>query len=218
MDLLFKSRSASKSIRRTLSAKYALKEDRRYVVCAVPQYLEHGLLDAPDHWRLTEQMLASLERTGANVLLSLHPLSQREDYLAVAKRFGAVVVTQPLLEFLPAADLFVATHSSTVRWAILLRIPVIVLDDFDVGVDAMYGGGGVQLVRDRSELEPCARQLVENSSRRASVQEALERQAHGMDPFDGGNSARVIALLRSQLGFSVLGHQEQQDRSCIMSR
>jgi hypothetical protein len=199
LDSLYSSRNTSAGIRWDLLAEYSLPKDRDVIVCAVPQYLEHGMLEAREHWRLTEQMLASLVRTGANVLLSLHPRSRRDDYLPLAERFGAVIVAHPLIEILPAAHLFVATHSSTVRWAVLLRIPVIVLDDFDVGNGAMYAGGGVQFLKDRSELELLARQLLEDPSLRVSIKADLNRQAQGMDPFDGGNSARVIALLKNQI-------------------
>lgn len=199
MDSLFASREAPAAIRRALLAEYSLPKEKNFIICAVPQYLEHGMLEAREHWRLTEQMLASLARTGANVLLSLHPRSRRDDYLPLAEHFGAVIAARPLIEILPAAHLFVATHSSTVRWAVLLRIPVIVLDDFDVGNGAMFAGGGVKFLKDRSELGLLARKLLEDPSLRASIKADLDRQAKGMDPFDGENTARVISLLKSQL-------------------
>lgn len=199
LDLLFASREDSVAIRRTLLAELSLPEERNVIICAVPQYLEHGMLEAHEHWHLTEQMLASLARTGANVLLSLHPRSRRDDYLYLAEHFGAVIVARPLIEILPAAHLFVATHSSTVRWAVLLRIPVIILDDFGVGNGVICAGGGVQFLKDRSKLELSARNLLEDSSLRASIKADLDRQAQGLDPFDGENTARIIGLLKSQL-------------------
>ncbi len=198
LDTLFASRGAPDTIRRTLLAQLSLPEKKNVIICAVPQYLEHGMLKAREHWRLTKQMLESLARTGANVLLSLHPRSRRGDYQSLAEHFGAVIVARPLIEILPAAHLFVATHSSTVRWAVLLRTPVIILDDFGVGNGAICEGGGVQFLKDRTELALLARNLLEDTSLRASIKVELARQAQGLDPFDGENTARVIRLLKSQ--------------------
>ncbi len=195
MDHLFASRGQSSDIRIKLLAEHELPCDRRVIICAVPQYLEHAMLDAPEHWALTEQMLRSMAETGANVLLSLHPRSRREDYSNLAERFGAVIVSSPLIDILPAADLFVATHSSTVRWAVLLRIPVIVLDDFGVGCNAMPGRG-VQFLRERDQLATLCRHMLETEMVRVSVQAELDKQATSLDPFDGRNSKRSIEFLR----------------------
>lgn len=201
MDQLFASRGKSSEIRRTLLLEHGLPCDRRVIVCAVPQYLEHGMLDAPKHWELTEQMLGSMADTGANVFLSLHPRSRREDYRSLAERFGAVIVSSPLIEILPAADLFVATHSSTVRWAVLLRIPVIVLDDFGVGSGSMPIGG-VQFLSERNQFATRCRQMLETQTVRMSVQVELDKQALSLDPFDGRNSERSIELLRTLIANS----------------
>lgn len=194
MDVLYKARQSEREVRMDLHNQLSLLPDSPVVICAVPQYLEHGMLGARDHWRLTEQMISSLSATGANVVLSLHPRSRSADYHQVARKHGAVISQRPLIEILSAGDLFVATHSSTVRWAILMRIPVIVLDDFSVGESALYADGGVHFVRERQELSALAASLLQDTSRRAEIIRRMDELAIKLDPFDGENVGRTLAL------------------------
>lgn len=194
MDQLFAARNSSLEIRKGILPALGISLDSKVIVCAVPQYLEHGMLDASKHWALTEQMVGDLTSSGAKVLLSLHPRSRMEDYVFLSKKFGATILSKPLVDVIAVADLFVATHSSTVRWAVLMRIPTIVLDDFDIGGGAMYLRG-VRYLKERDQLRVLSRELLLSKSIRQSICAELDEQAKSLDPFDGKNAARCIALL-----------------------
>lgn len=195
LDLLHRSSYRTADIRKELVRQYRLPPDRPIIICAVPQHLEHGLLGASGHWELASQLLESLASTGASVVLSLHPRSKREDYEKVAAAHDAVIARQPLIEMLAAADLFVAAMSSTVRWAILLRVPVIVLDDFGQGGQSMFEGEGVCFLRGRAQLAPVAKNLLNDAQAREKVKRSLDIQAKDLDPFDGRNASRVAHVL-----------------------
>jgi hypothetical protein len=127
------------------------------------------------------------------LLLSLHPRSRPEDYREAAERAGAVISDRPLLEILPAADLFVATHSSTVRWAILLGIPTLVLDDFGVGANGMFEAGSVTFVTNRSDVKDRVRSMLAQ----AQVEQGNMARPPAPELFDGGSARRVVTLLES---------------------
>ncbi len=195
LDFLHHASRRTAEIRQELNRQYRLRPDRPVVVCAVPQHMEHGLLGARGHWGLIEQLFASLAATGANVVLSLHPRSKRGDYEQAAAAHGAVIAEQSLIETIAAADLFVAAMSSTVRWAILLRIPVIVLDDFGQGGQSMFEGEGVCFLKQRAELASVATRLLNDPEERERVKRCLDSQAMELDPFDGRNARRVTQVL-----------------------
>lgn len=180
-------------LKRELSTRYGLQGGRPLIVLAVPQHAEHGLMGEDLHDTLTSDLFDDLRATGAALLLSLHPRSRPEDYRQAAERAGAVISDRPLLEILPAADLFVATHSSTVRWAILLGIPTLVLDDFGVGADGMFEAGSVTFVTNRSEVKDSARSMLAQ----AHAEQGSMARPPARELFDGGSARRVVTLLES---------------------
>jgi hypothetical protein len=177
-----------------LVLRYNLRPEAPILLCAVPQHGEHGLMERAEHAKMTRELFAQLSDSGANVVLSLHPRSDPKFYEDVAQATGAVISRQPLLEVIASADIFVATHSSTVRWAILLNIPTVVLDDFHVGESGMFELNKVQLVKDRSTLKDVLAGLVKTPTRYGvKGDNAKEEQAPEL--FDGKSGARIIALL-----------------------
>lgn len=176
-----------------LSARYGLRSGP-LIILAVPQHAEHGLMGASQHAILTAGLFRDLGASGAAVLLSLHPRSRPEDYRLAAEQAGAVISEQPLLEILPAADLFVATHSSTVRWAILLGTPTMVLDDFGVGANGMFEAGGVTFVTDRSIVRDTARLML---SQAHAKEDGPHIHPPSADLFDGCSAQRVVTILES---------------------
>jgi hypothetical protein len=140
-------------------------------------------------------MVRDLRQTGANLVLSLHPRSQQSEYSDLAARYGAIIAGQSLIQILPVADLFVASHSSTVRWAILLTIPTLVLDDFNVGASGLFDPDGIVLVHTRDTLQERARELLYDKNERQLIRLRLEQQGSLLDPFDGKNTSRLIQLL-----------------------
>ena len=99
----------------------------------MPHQAEEGLVDWTTHRRQVEALFGVLAGSGAHILLSLHPKSQRSNYSAMAQDNGLILVDQALRDVLPVADIFVASFSSTVQWALLLGTPVAVFDPLQRG-------------------------------------------------------------------------------------
>ena len=195
MDQLFGIRNNGRQLRTEIAESLKLDINAPIIVCAIPPYNELGLMPSARHWELTESMVRELRQTGANLVLSLHPRSQQSEYSDLAARYGAIIAGQSLIQILPVADLFVASHSSTVRWAILLTIPTLVLDDFNVGASGLFDPDGIVLVHTRDTLQERARELLYDKNERQLIRLRLEQQGSLLDPFDGKNTSRLIQLL-----------------------
>lgn len=195
VDSLYQSSRDAMQIRNALISEYKLQEDRLVVICAIPQYYEHGLMSKKKHFELLEQLLSSLASVQVNLVLSLHPRSRREDYQDMARKYGAALANQSLVEFIAGADLFISAMSSTVRWAILLNIPTIVLDDLKQDGQLIIPSHGARFVNKRCELVPLVRRLLFNSKERKKAKLLQSKVAHELDPFDGLNSTRLVQLL-----------------------
>jgi hypothetical protein len=148
-----------------------------------------------EHWRATDELFAALASSGAAALLSLHPKSNREDYAKAAGRHGLAILDEPLSAVLPAADLLVATFSSTVRWAIGLGIPAFVVDAIETNYELYNDLPGVTIFNDHNALGRDLRDFVASADIRALHVVAAKRGAERVGLCDGGASERVVSAI-----------------------
>lgn len=107
--------------------------DRPLLVCAFPpdQYrgTETRSFELPDFSALVEAWMEALLEVSrhANVLVRPHP--RLNTHLLEAYETDQLKITwRPTAELVPAADLYVASISATIRWAIACGVPVINYD------------------------------------------------------------------------------------------
>lgn len=194
LDGLYRMSLNRKQMRTELISRHNLKANAPLLLCAVPQHGEHGMMEHKEHEQMTRALFDQLRDSGANVILSLHPRSDPAVYEGAANTTGAIISRQPLIEIITCADIFVATHSSTVRWAILLNIPTVVLDDFNVGGNGMFQRDKVQIVKERSSLGGVL-SLLMNNIKNSDMGTNAANGCDATDLFDGMSGARLVALL-----------------------
>jgi hypothetical protein len=183
--------TAPAALKKRLIESYHLAPDALVAVCAVPQYGEHHMASWERHWQLTDELFSALAASGAAVLLSLHPKSRRSDYAPVAARHGLALLDERLSEVLPAADLLVATFSSTVRWAIGLGIPAFVVDAVRTDY-RLYGDlPGTTILADHASLAEELRRFFTDPAERARHIAAAATGASRVGRLDGRAGERV---------------------------
>lgn len=129
LDKLWESNANSRALKQRICESYALPIHKPILIFAVPHLAEHQIYSWEEHERRLRPLLQMLaEQTHVSALLSLHPRAKKKFYEALGKEYGIAVAAEPLCNILPAAAIYMATHSSTARWAALLRIPGIILD------------------------------------------------------------------------------------------
>ena len=195
MDAMYQSRARAAEIRAALAAKYLLRLDGPFLVCAVPQAGEHALVDWERHMELTATLFRALGASGGNVLLSLHPRSRPETYAALARESGCCLLEERLSGVLAVADIFVASYSSTVRWALLMGIPTIMIDLLGFGYEQFAGLPGSVVTRDATELRRVLQKLIADTGERDRMGREAAAQAAGREIFDGRVCARIIEAL-----------------------
>jgi len=186
-------------LRDSLVTKYRLAAARPLVICAVPQDAEHGLVDWGRHRELTDRLFAALARSGAAVVLSLHPRSKRSDYEPLATRHGLAIADEALASLLPAADLLVGTFSSTIRWAIGLAIPALVVDALGLDLNLYRDLEGVTVFDDHAAFSELLVRFVADDAMRRDLGLAAERGARRAGRIDGQSSARFSAAILALL-------------------
>ncbi|MDD4319291.1 MAG: hypothetical protein PHW10_03130 [Candidatus Peribacteraceae bacterium] len=135
---------------------------KKFLLCAVPQLGEHGLLPWDEHWQEMEWLFATLAGVpDVAIVLSLHPKSDPARYRALAERHGLILATRRLAELLPWCSAFCATFSSTLSMAMALGKPCAVLGFYRL-IYNMHGEvPGMDVVSDKSLLPETLRKAVE---------------------------------------------------------
>jgi len=129
---IYKSYTNSKVLKDNLCEKYNLDPNLKFVILTMPQQAEQGYLNWEKHWQDVNFLVKTLSSIDINLLISLHPRQNKNEYLFLKERFKAVIVDEPLSTTIGVADLFLASNSGTMIWSILCGVPTI---NFDFNLD-----------------------------------------------------------------------------------
>jgi len=151
-DSLYHSFSNRETNREEIQTKYSLNPDKKLIVCALPQLAEHGFCSWENHWKEIEFLVDSLASQNESLLLSLHPKMAVQKYKYLEDKFDCKIVEERLFKILPCADLFVATFSSTVIWAVLCGINSVVVDFYDLNYSMYDFLSSVVKVNEKGQL------------------------------------------------------------------
>jgi hypothetical protein len=149
---------------------------------------------------------------GFNTVVCLHPSVARTQ-MEYIQRFGATVAHQPTVSLVPLCDIYVASVSSTIRWAIACGKPVVNYDVYRYRYSDYKEVPGVLTVEDEHSFRAAIRRLVED---RAFYEETVQRQrsvAEHWGNLDGRASERMLALFDTTLQAYGRGVVDAQGRS-----
>ena len=196
LDPLYEAWVGRDELRLRLNRSYRLDPKQRLVIMAVPNDAEHDVCDWPTHLDRMDRYFSRLADGRAQVLLSLHPKADRNNYQPLVDRHGLQIADETLADMLPAADLFVCSGSSTIFWAKLCAVPIINLDYLDV-MDADFGGIGVVNVNDEVEFSDSLARFHAGGGTAIVGDLSSSSQAFRDDHlFDGQATDRICAFLR----------------------
>ncbi len=105
------------------------KQKKEYIVLSMPHFFEHNMVSKTKHFFIIEELLKKLSKSRFEVLISLHPKSNINNYKNISDKYNMRIIEDfNLIELLYNAKYFVCTFSSTYRLALDFRKPVVVLD------------------------------------------------------------------------------------------
>jgi len=184
--------------REKICRDFVLDPEKQILLCSVPQLAEHDLLSWGQHWEEIEFLFQGLANAHdeLNVILSLHPKSDLNQYLPHAEKYGHIIAsTYSYDQLIPICDAFVATFSSTVTLAIVSQIPSVVIDFDWFGYDTFDEVPGIVVVRDRAQFVPTLQRLFSDRAYYDRLVEVLWKSAPYWGRFDGNATERVLKLI-----------------------
>lgn len=151
-DTLLKKYLSRSELREEIASEYSFDLKKKIIVFALPQFAEQGTMGWNEHWTEIRYLLGQVAQENFNILVSLHPRALTEDYLFLERDFPVHIIRKPLKEFLPVADVFVAINSSTIFWAVLCGIPVVLINFYELDSSMFNHLRTIKVVNDRSAL------------------------------------------------------------------
>lgn len=167
------------------------------LVCALPQWGEHLQMSWDRHLKLIEQLFVILHGLRCKIILSLHPKARTEDYRPMAEKYKLLIADKPLSEILPQADVFIASWSSTLRWAAMLGIPSINLDWATQRYSLFAELRSLLLSENPSDLEPQLSAIIRQDSARKHLGQRLKEESVAFGTIDGFAVQRITSLIES---------------------
>jgi hypothetical protein len=197
-DLMFEVKADAASRRRALLEENGLPLDRPILLCAFPP--DQGVFDRPgcdfrDFDDMIEYWGGRLgEVKGWNVIVARHPKT-RPGRLDALCQFGLTLTDRDTASIVPLCDLYVASVSATIRWAIACGKPVINYDAYRLDFQDYPGIEAVMWSNTRDEFERMLRQATSDTAHFARLQAAQQREAPRWGFHDGRSGRRLQALL-----------------------
>lgn len=196
-DILYARFLRKGQVKKDINKKFDLACDKQTIVVALPQLAEHDILPWKEHWREVAFLLNTVNMTGQNVLVSLHPKMDPNKYRFLESRYNCKLLDERLSDVLVVADLFVATYSSTVVWAVLCGIKTLVVDFYGLNYNMYDFLTSIIKVNDKDRLFSSLEFALNSDVDFDDDWDNLSRNS----VFDGNTTQRYIELINEVSSF-----------------
>jgi hypothetical protein len=140
--------------------------------------------------------LAMIRRTtDYNVIIRPHPVTNREFLGALLKPYRLKMTDIDTLDLVPVSDLFLASVSSTLRWAIACGIPAVNYDCYDYGYTDFDSAKGLFTVKRYFDFEDVMVKLTSDSAAYESARQSQKLSAPEWGMHDGRSMERIFKAI-----------------------
>ncbi|HWY86341.1 MAG TPA: hypothetical protein VNX28_06440 [Gemmataceae bacterium] len=196
-DTLFAARRQAGKLKEQLYRELALPPGRPLVLLAFPpdQFPSRGTnLEFADYEEMACFLIESCHSlAGYNFVVTLHPRISDKARRHI-ESLGAKVCKRDTLELVPLCDVYVASVSATIRWAIACGIPVINYDIFHYHYDDYDSAAGVVTIQTKSEWLGLLGELNQRPAWIAEWSARQETCAARWGMVDGKSGRRLLEL------------------------
>ncbi len=197
-DLMFEALSERSRRRADLCERLGLLPQKRMLLTALPPDQLYGRgrkdCDFRAYVDLVEFWMDSVSRpAGFNVIVSLHPSVKREDWAHIERR-GAKIADDKISTLMPLCDLFVASISATIQWAIACGRPVLNYDVYRYRYPDYVGLEGVIATEEQGEFVAAIDRLASDANSFEELAAHQARSAPAWGTLDGRAGSRLMAL------------------------
>lgn len=190
-------RQLASTNRDAIRQQLGIAPTEKLILCSVPNFAEHDLLPWDRHLVEMQFLFDAMAKTGAKVLLNLHPRSDRKRYQPLADKAGLPISDERIYTLLPACDILVTSYSSTVAQAVALCKPSVVVDFYGFDYPVYDRAPGAIVLRDRTKFFPTLQRLLTDHDAYNAYVEEQRAGGGAWAILDGKNTERVLELAQS---------------------
>jgi hypothetical protein len=192
------------SLRKKFCLEYGLDPEKPILVSALPgdslyMYGGRPQSDFKTYPELVKYWIQSIAKVkNYNVIVCLHPSVNIKDFQYI-EDWGVKIAKSGTAEIVPLSDLYVASVSSTIRWAIACGIPVINYDVYRYHYTDYVDLKGVIAVEKKKDFEFVLNKITQDTRFYKQKKEEQELSASQWGLFDGKVGKRIQELFDSML-------------------
>lgn len=193
-DMLYDHRRGRDALRAKLEREYGIPRSRRLAIVALPpnQYPHRMAPEFADFTALAQHWVRALRILKSySILVSAHPTLSDSD-LAPLRAEGIPVIAGGVANILAGGDLFIASVSSTVKWARALGLPVVDYDCYRYQYPYHLGYPNLFTVSTAKEFESLLREIEQNG---IPAEETLSEPPDYWGRLDGQSMERIVRTL-----------------------
>ncbi len=205
-DILAGLQSKNEELRRRITKTLGLDEYRRVAVVALPpdQFssrkipLEFGNYE--ELCRAWADALSVLQKSDSfNVIIRPHPVTDKKMLKDIFEQRDMIVTNLDTVELVSICDLFVASVSSTIRWAIASGKPVVNYDVYDYGYSDFDSAKGVVTISHFRLFQGALIGFVFGHEKLIELEEKQKSCAKDWGCIDGQSGERIATQVIAML-------------------
>ena len=193
-DILTEGIRNAETNRAALNKELNLNPNQPLLVCALPPSQFPRNCEFPDYPELVRFWMQTLTTIkGWNIIIRPHPRLGKED-LDFLQQFTLKLTQIDTASLVPLCDIYVASVSATIRWAIACGKPVINYDVYNMNYSDYVDAGGVITINDKESFRDTLWNLTSNPEYYNHMithqQECMSKWGH----LDGKSGERMLRL------------------------
>ncbi|MFA6570371.1 MAG: hypothetical protein WCT77_03965 [Bacteroidota bacterium] len=194
-DMLYNLNKASLRLKLILKKKLHL-DNKPIILCMLtPSLPEKIPSDYSDYAHFIELLIDSLSKLKKyNVIYNLHPNIDRK-ILGYLYNYKIKIVRNDIVELIPLCDLYIASASATIRWAIACGIPVINYDLYKYNYNDYDNINGVITIENKRDFLNELKKINENKSYISTIRNKQKLYVKEWGMMDGKSGERVLNTL-----------------------
>jgi hypothetical protein len=166
---------------------------KKWVLLALPpDYINSRIFQS--HYDMTMFLIEAMQHEEVVLLVSLHPRTSNHDVKMINWSDRIVRVSHPIEKIIPDCDIFVASCSATIRYALAARKPVINFDIFGLGYTEYDSIPMVIKVDSPEHFKNTYNELIED---KIYLQSLISRYTEYTDDYFSGGLFRFQDLLEN---------------------
>lgn len=143
---------------------------------------------------LVEFWISSLTDLGCNVVVSLHPSLSR-CHFSFIEREGVRICSREVSTLIPLSDIYVASISATINWAIACGIPVVNYDVYRFAYKDYVDARAVLPTQDKSEFRALLARITSDENFLKYVSREQTEVSTSWARLDGKSAERIDRLI-----------------------